>query len=241
MRASFLQKIFIIAKIALVSIYKSLLVLFWGALFFKNKELVISAIIHDWAIKVLAIAKVNYQIFTMPGFEFKPGRPYIIMSNHASHFDIPLIYTAFFHERVGMVAKKELFRIPIFGWGMKLGGCISIDRENKQKALHELKIAKNMMQNGVRVWIAPEGTRSITGELGPFKKGGFKIALDSKAIIIPVTIVGSNQILPAKTFEFSLQEKVKIYIQQPIDTEAYQGSDLKKLMLDTTNLIKTNL
>lgn len=240
MRASFLQKITIIAKIATISIYKSLLVI-GNSLFFKNKEIIISGIIHDWAIKILAIAKVNYQIFIPSGFEFKLGRPYIIMSNHASHFDIPLIYTTFLHERVGMVAKKELFRIPIFGWGMKLGGCISIDRENKQRALYDLTIAKKMMQNGVRVWIAPEGTRSATGELGSFKKGGFKIALDSKAIILPVTIVGSNRILPAKTFEFSLQEKIKVYVNQPIDTENYESTDLKKLMLEIANIIKTKL
>lgn len=240
MRINFLQKTVIISKIALVSIYRSLLVILIS-LFSKNKQPSIGNVIHHWALQVLNLAKVKYKIFNPDHLEFSPGRPYIIMSNHASHFDIPLIYTTFPKERVGMVAKKELFRIPIFGWGMRRGDCISLDRENKQQALADLEVAKERMNSGVRVWIAPEGTRSLAGKLGVFKKGGFKIALDVRAIIIPVTIVGSNKILPTKTFDLSVGELVEIYVGKPIDTINYQPADLQKLMTDTIGAIAAKL
>ena len=97
------------------------------------------------------------------------------------------------------------------------------------------------MLNRVRLWVAPEGTRSRTGKIGVFKRGGFKIARDTKAIIVPVTIIGSDKVLPAGTFDFSVNEKVTVYIGRPIDTNDYQVDDLRKLMADTKKEIEANL
>lgn len=230
-----LQKIGVVFKIVIVSIKGALRVIF------KRQRAYADLVIHTWAREVLHIMRVRYEIFNSNAFEFLPGRPYIIVSNHASHFDIPLIYEAFPEASIRMIAKKELFYLPIFGWGMKAGGCITIDRKNKRQALKDLAAAREAMLSGIRVWIAPEGTRSLTGELGAFKKGGFKIAADTEAVIVPVTIVGSNRILPAKTLDLSFNEKVEIYIGKPIDAANYPRKDLTKLMDDTFKEIENNL
>lgn len=238
MRVNFGQKLIIMLRVVGISVRDSLRVML-GAFFLRDKCSYNDRVIHCWARGILRTLQVKYKIFNPYNLEFDPGRPYIIMSNHLSHFDIPLIYVTFPQDSVGMIAKKELFRIPIFGWGMKLcGWCFSIDRKNMRQAVLDLKVIKRAMLNGVRMWMAPEGTRSRTGKMGPFKKGGFKIAADTKAIIIPVTIIGSDRILPAKTFDFSTNEEVAIYIGEPIDTLHYSAEDPSRLMTDTANEIK---
>lgn len=240
MRLNIVQKVVLVLWISLVTFIDSVRVIM-GTFFLKDKQVYAHKIVLGWAHKILGMLKVKYEIFDPLHLKFEPIRPYIIMSNHASHFDIPLMYVAFPRESIGMIAKKELFRFPAFGRGMKIAGCISIDRENKHQALKDLAAAKQSMLNGVRLWIAPEGTRSRTGGMGPFKKGGFKIAIDTKAIIVPVTIIGSRKILPAKTYDFSRGEKIAIHIGKPIDTLDYQADGLRRLMLDTEHSIAAKL
>jgi len=238
MHITIFQKIEIILKIIFITVKKALLAI-CSSIVYRNSWSVKDGdkIVHSWARDLLRVMRAKVDVFDPHSFEFSSKRPYIIMSNHLSHFDIPLIYAAFPGASVRMIAKKELFRIPIFGWAMKSGGFVTIDRKNKRQALKDLAVAKEKMLAGIRVWIAPEGTRSRTGELGLFKKGGFKIAIDTEAIIIPVTIIGSNKILPAKTLDFSLNENVKIYIGKEIDTKDYRSQDIKKLMTVVENAI----
>ncbi|MBU0744607.1 MAG: 1-acyl-sn-glycerol-3-phosphate acyltransferase [Gammaproteobacteria bacterium] len=240
MQMNSLQKVVMVLKISVVTVIDSLQVIF-ATFFLKNKQVHAHRIVLAWARKILRFLRVKYTVFDPYVLDFFSDRPYIIMSNHASHFDIPLMYTTFSKQSLGMIAKKELFRFPIFGRGMKIAGCISIDRENRQQAVKDLAAAKKSMLNGVRLWIAPEGTRSLTGKMGVFKKGGFKIALDTQAIIVPVTIVGAGKILPAKTFDFSMDEKVEVHIGRPIDTTDYQLKDLPQLIADTCRAISDNL
>lgn len=216
----------------------------FGSIFVKNvkdKRAYASRIVHSWAQSILRILQVEYKVINPYDFTFNLDRPYIIMSNHSSHFDIPLLYATFPNDIIAMIAKKELFRIPFFGRGMKISGCVSIDREDKYQAIKDLKTAEKNMIEGVRIWIAPEGTRSRTGVMGNFKKGGFKIALNAKAIIVPLTIIGSGKILPPDTLDFSVGEKVEIYIGKPIDTAHYQLKDLPKLMADVASAIASKL
>ena len=118
-----------------------------------------------------------------------------------------------------MVTKKELFRVPIFGKALEVGGFISIDRQSRQSAIGSLAIAKKMVEQGTHVWIAPEGTRSPTGELLPFKKGGFNLALEGKLPILPVTVRGSRDILQAKAVRSAPGARVRVTIHPPIDTD----------------------
>ncbi len=216
----------------------------FGSCFIKgsqNKRVYASRIVHSWAANVLRILKVEYKIFNPYAVTFNANRPYIIMSNHLSHFDIPLLYVTFPKDIIAMIAKKELFRIPIWGWGMKISGCVSIDREDKYQAVKDLRAAEKNMLEGVRIWVAPEGTRSRTGKMGNFKRGGFKIALNVKAIIVPLTIIGSNKILPPDTLDFSTGEQVEMHIGKPIDTADYELNTLSQLMTNVASEIGAKL
>jgi 1-acyl-sn-glycerol-3-phosphate acyltransferase len=237
MRVTGLRKLLVQIRIIITTLIAASSMSF-GAFFYRNDRGYIDKRVRIWNQKMLRIVRAKHRILDPYNFKFEPGRVHIIMSNHLSLYDIPLIFATFPGASVRMIAKKELFRIPVFGWGIRAGECVSIDRKNHRQAIKDLALAKQKMLSGITMWIAPEGTRSRTGKMGPFKKGGFKLALDTKAIIVPVTIVGSNKVLPAGTFDFSVDETVDMHICKPIDTMNSTRKDLPKLMEDTAVAIK---
>ncbi len=190
--------------------------------------------IANWGKQILEILKVKVEIIGKQHIRFLNDRLFLIMSNHVSFLDIPLMYALFEQEKITMVAKKELFRIPIFGLGMKLAGSIKIDRSNHRQALKDLEQAKQQMLGGIRVWIAPEGTRSKTGQLGPFKRGGFKLAKELDAMIIPVTIQGAAAVWPVGGINFGLNKTIKVIVHPVIDSQDYL---LEELMQQTREVI----
>lgn len=237
MRVVGLRKIWVISRIIMTTAVGTALVAAY-AIFGRKVRSYMNKRIGIWIKNMLHIVRAKCKFFNPYGVEFRLDRPYVIVSNHLSHYDIPLIFATFPGESIRMIAKKELFNMPIFGWGIRAGECISIDRGNPRQAIKDLSAAKEKMLSGIKIWIAPEGGRSRTGKMGVFKKGGFKLALDAQAIIIPVAIVGSNKILPPGTFDISLDETVEIHICKPIDTMDYTLKDLSRLMEDTAAEIK---
>jgi 1-acyl-sn-glycerol-3-phosphate acyltransferase len=170
-----------------------------------------------WARRLVEQAGVQ---LTVSGLEHVvPGRPYVVMSNHQSHYDIPLLFRVF-PGTIRMVAKTELFRVPVFGGAMRAAGFIEIDRSNRTRAFASLRVARERLAEGISIWIAPEGTRSRTGELQPFKKGGFVLALETGLPIVPVAIVGSRDILPPHTSAVRKGARVHIAFQPPITPPA---------------------
>lgn len=169
-----------------------------------------------------------------------PHDRYIIMSNHTSLYDIPVILRSF-KESVRMIAKTELFRVPIWGRAMSQSEFIEIDRGNSAKALAALEIAKEKMQSGIVPWIAPEGTRSPDGKLGPFKKGGIMMAIQTNAIIIPVGIKGTHEVLPKKSLSFTRGVAVTVTIGEPIDSNNYTRETRDELMNLVRERIAANL
>jgi 1-acyl-sn-glycerol-3-phosphate acyltransferase len=149
-----------------------------------------------------------------------PGETYLVMSNHQSHYDIPVLFEVI-GPNIRMITKEELFRIPIFGNALKLGGFISIDRGNRHAAIESLERARELMASGTHVWIAPEGTRSRTGELLPFKKGAFYLALEAKLTILPVTIDGTRNALPADDLRSRPGAHVTVTLHPKIDATPY--------------------
>jgi 1-acyl-sn-glycerol-3-phosphate acyltransferase len=149
-----------------------------------------------------------------------PGVTYLVMSNHQSLYDIP----ALFHvigANLRMITKAELFKVPVFGTAMEEAGFISIDRSNRERAIASLAHAKAVLGRGVHVWIAPEGTRSRTGELLPFKKGGFILALETGLPILPVTLKGTRDVLRAKGVRSVAGRHVLVTIHPAIDPAPY--------------------
>lgn len=152
-----------------------------------------------------------------------PRRPQVFMSNHQSVFDIGAIVTTVPVD-FRFVAKRELTRIPFFGWALALGGHVIVDRGNRARAIASLDRAARQIARGTNVIIFPEGTRSPTGELQNFKKGGFHLALAAQVPVVPVTVSGSTRITPKRSLRVESGE-VKIVYGKPIPTEGMTAED----------------
>ena len=151
------------------------------------------------------------------------GGTFVVMSNHQSHYDIPVLYQAL-PLRLRMVAKSELFKIPIWAQAMRAAGFVELDRSNRERAIESLERAKSALAAGTNIWIAPEGTRSRDGALGPFKHGGFHLASGAGARILPITITGTRDTLPAKGAHVTSGATVHVTVHEPIDPAAF-GAD----------------
>lgn len=177
--------------------------------------------IQHWVRRLLKISKVEVEIYNPHDTRPIPGKPTIIMCNHSSAYDIPISYLAFPDCSMRMLAKKELSRIPLMGAAMRAADFPFIDRFNRQSAMSSLAEAKKLMADGIIIWLAPEGTRSKTGKLGSFKKGGFITAIEAEATIIPIAIRGAFDILPKGSLYFSSKPKAEIHIGEAIDASQY--------------------
>jgi 1-acyl-sn-glycerol-3-phosphate acyltransferase len=157
------------------------------------------------------------------------AKPQVLVSNHVGSFDI-LALADSIPVRYHFVAKKELERIPIFGPAWKNAGHISIDRGNRQSAIASLRQAAEIMhRDGGVVVIFPEGTRSRTGELQPFKKGAFVLAIEARVPIIPAIVLGSERIMPAGRLRI-VPGTVDLYIGEPIPTDGFTPETVDDLV-----------
>jgi 1-acyl-sn-glycerol-3-phosphate acyltransferase len=160
---------------------------------------------------------------------FPPGQACVVMSNHASLLDIPALMGAV-PGPVRMVTKQELTRVPIWGQALVASGFIALDRRDRARAIAQLEKAKAVLRQGVHVWIAPEGTRTRTGVLGAFKKGGFHVALDLGVPIIPTWIEGTRDIIAPDSFVVRYDGDVEVRFGPPIPTAGLTKDDLEGLM-----------
>ena len=160
---------------------------------------------------------------------------YIIIPNHQSYYDIFLIY-GWLGIDIKWVMKKELRKIPGLGIASEKIGHIFLDRSNNKEALESLNKAKQKLVNGSSIVIFPEGTRSATGQLNQFKRGAFKLAFDLNLPILPVTLIGTKDILPTDSLNL-LPGKVQMIIHEPIDIKKYSEDEVRTLMNDVRNII----
>ena len=201
---------------------------------FINKNSTLSYnITKTWAKFVLTVSRIKVTIKGL--YNIRPDRSYIYMSNHQSNFDIP-VALAYFPFKFRWVAKAELFKIPIFGNAMRRVGHINIDRSNRRAAFKSLKKAAKNIQEGVSVLIYPEGTRSKDGNIRPFKKGGFVLAVESGAPIVPVIIHGTWPIM-SKDKIIIKPGNVTIEIKEPIETKNYNRKNKDDLLEKVRNII----
>ncbi len=163
------------------------------------------------------------------GAENIPGEgPFILMSTHTSHFDIPVLLKVV-PRQFRIVAKKSLFKIPVFGWAMSTMGYVSVDRENREQAFASLDNAAETVKGGMPLLIFPEGTRSDDGSLKHFKKGGFMLATKAQAPVVPVVIDGTYHVLPKWTWRIC-PGRVRATFLPQIDTSVYSPETKESLM-----------
>lgn len=182
---------------------------------------------RQWSRTILAASATPVVVEGMDEVDW--SRPHLLVSNHLSGYDIfaiagvlPLPYY--------FVAKKELERIPFFGRAWKAAGHISIDRSDRQKAIQSLRRAgEKMRRERTTVIIFPEGTRSRTGGLQPFKKGAFVLAAQAGVPIVPVVVRGSDQIAPPGTMRVR-PRPIELEFCAPIDPAQYGEERVEALM-----------
>jgi 1-acyl-sn-glycerol-3-phosphate acyltransferase len=187
---------------------------------------------------ILLIAGVKIELIGKENID--SNGVYVFVSNHASQFDIPVLQAGV-PKNIAMIFKKELSKIPIFGWQLQLGPHIMVDRKNPASGMKSIEYAKTtLQQKGISVLVFPEGTRSKTGELLPFKRGAFHLAAKIGYPIVPVTIIDSVKIMPKGTFNLK-SGKVKLILDKPISTDFINSkSEEIKLMEEIRKIMQKN-
>jgi 1-acyl-sn-glycerol-3-phosphate acyltransferase len=165
---------------------------------------------------ILIISGVRVKITGLENIDRKAV--YVFASNHSSQLDITALQWGV-PNRLSMIFKKELARIPFFGWQLYLGPYVVVDRKDPQAAIKSMKKAKKVMdEKKISVLVFPEGTRSKTGEVQPFKRGAFYLAAHSGYPIVPITVNGTGKIMPKGTFKLK-RGTIYLHFDKPISTE----------------------
>ncbi|MGA7119272.1 MAG: lysophospholipid acyltransferase family protein [Polyangiaceae bacterium] len=194
-----------------------------------------------WGRAVISNASIDLDVVGRQNM--RPGETYLVMSNHQSLYDIPVLFQVV-GPNVRMIAKRELFGVPIFGGALRASGFVAIDRSDRNEAIRSLDRARAVLQGGTHVWIAPEGTRSRTGKLLPFKKGAFYLAFEAGLPILPVTLSGTRDALPAKGLRSIPGAKVRVTLHPHLDPRPYAArgkAGRQELMDEVRNTIESAL
>lgn len=179
-----------------------------------------------WNRHFLRIAGIKVEVFGRE--KLHPERRYIFIANHQSHIDIPVLIGSMRHQ-LSFIAKKELFAIPFFGWGMHALGHIWIDRGNARKAHASIRRAiKHLRKDNISLVLFPEGTRSIDGTIGRFKQGSFLLAQQAGVELVPLAIRNTSQLLP-KHANILRRGTVSLTICDPISiSESMTKADISE-------------
>lgn len=186
--------------------------------------------------RVLRIVGVRVRV---EGLENIPSGACIFAANHVSNID-PLAFAPHIPRRVSIFLKKELFRIPILSFGMRLVKFVSVDRASRQGSAASLKQALGCLREGLSFAVYPEGTRSPDGRLQPFKKGAFVMSLEAGVPIVPVSIAGAQKRMPKGHWAIEPGE-VALRFGPAVDTSAYTVATMGKLLERVHALVAAGL
>lgn len=170
------------------------------------------------------------------GENLDPNTAYVFASNHRSYLDTAALFR-YSGRRIGLVAKKELLRAPVLGQGMGFVNIIAIDRSNPDRALASMEKARSVMEAGYSFGVFVEGTRALPGELLPFKKGAFHLALQTDAPIVPVAIRNSDWMMGKKT-GVAYPGEIEMILLPPIKTK---GRDVMDVLRETRAAVAAEL
>jgi len=173
------------------------------------------------------------------GQHIDAGRSHVVVANHQSHLDILVIY-GWLDMDFRWVMKQELRRVPVLGIACEKLGHIFIDRSNRSAAIAALNRARGRISGGTSIFFFPEGTRSRSGKLIPFKKGAFRMAAELQMPILPVSIVGTYSISPPGTLELR-PGRARLVIHPPIETAGCGLDQVPELMQRARETIASEL
>lgn len=193
----------------------------------------------DWGAAVwFRACGAKVKVFGLENLD--PKESYVFASNHRSYLDTAALY-CYAGKRMGLVAKKELLKFPIFGYGLAIGNVIAIDRSNPDKARASMRKAREVMDAGFSFGVFAEGTRAMPGELLPFKKGAFHLALQTGAPVVPVAIKNTDWMMGKKT-GVAYPGTIELYVLPPIETRGKTvENDLLPLLNETRAAVAAEL
>jgi 1-acyl-sn-glycerol-3-phosphate acyltransferase len=176
-----------------------------------------------------------YWRFTTSGLRVRdPRRPYVAVSNHESYADIFLI--SHLPWEMKWLSKDTIFRIPVMGWMMHMAGDVPITRGRRDSAQAAIAACRDRLAKRVSVMIFPEGTRSKTADLLPFKDGAFRLAIESGAPILPIAVAGTRHAMAKHSFQFR-RARARCHVLEPVETAGLTLDDLPALRNQVRDLI----
>ncbi len=183
------------------------------------------AFIVWWARGALWLAGVHWSV---EGLEHFPATgPCVVVSNHLSALDIPLLMAAV-PGTPRFMAKHTIFKVPIFGWLLRVEGFVPVDRTRQPRARASLEPATEVLRRGRRILVFPEGTRSRTGRTGVFKTGAFRMAITTGVPVVPVTLIGTDRVFPPKS-RILYRGEVRLVAGPPIPTDGMVWEERNRL------------
>ena len=194
----------------------------------RRRGRVFHTLARFWARTALAICRVHVRVKGVKNLD--RGQSYVYVSNHASMFDIPAILASV-PDQIRIVYKKELEVIPFFGWGLKWGHYIGIDRGRGSDAMKSIEEAIGKIHNGQSLLLYAEGTRTLDGKLQPFKRGAFNIAVRAGVPVVPLTVNGSFRILPKRSIVIN-PGNVELVLGKPILLTGLSGREAEWQLMD---------
>lgn len=195
---------------------------YWAGFFFRKIAVVTATLNPLWRFRVSG---------TIPA---DPRRPYVVVSNHESFVDILLI--SHLPWEMKWLSKVEILRIPVLGWDMWLAGDVPVERGTRKSALKAMRRCQEVLAHRVSVMMFPEGTRSVSEEMLPFKEGAFRLAIDSGVPILPLVVKGTRSALPKHGWRFGRSD-AEVRVLPPVETAGLTTRDVAALTERVRNLI----
>jgi 1-acyl-sn-glycerol-3-phosphate acyltransferase len=207
------------------------------ALLARRRELV-----YPWALfgarNWLRLSGVRVRVRGLE--QLDPREPYVFIANHRSFLDTATLFH-YTGRRIGLIAKKELLKVPILGYGMGFVNILAIDRSNRERAIETMRAATDRLRRGVSFGVFAEGTRALPGQLLPFKRGAFHMAKEAGVRIVPVAIKNTD-VLMGKGTGVARPGTIEMVMLPPVETKHLEtDADVKRFAAEVNALIAEEL
>lgn len=169
----------------------------------------------------------------------RPDETYVMVANHLSLLDILVLFRLFRHFK--WVSKVENFRVPCIGWNMRLNGYIELRRGDRASVIEMMRACERALAAGNSIMMFPEGTRSTTGTMRPFKPGAFELALKARRPILPIVLSGTSNALPKRGFVLQGRHPIEVKVLAPLHHEAFAGRSAEDLAGQVREIIGAEL
>jgi 1-acyl-sn-glycerol-3-phosphate acyltransferase len=192
-------------------------------LWFRRLGCTLTKVNPSWKIEI-----TGYQVDN-------PRNPYVVVSNHLSLADIPIISCLPWEMK--WVAKAELFKLPVTGWMMRMAGDIAVDRSDSRSRARVLVLASEYIRKRCSVMFFPEGTRSRDGRMLRFTDGAFRLAIRECVPVLPLAIDGTEEALPKNNWRFGGPRTIRVHVLPPVDTVGLVEEDIERLRDEIRSMI----